>query len=59
MAEFKRCPFCAEQTRAEAHKCKHCGSMLDGSSQMQNVKIAAADPFAEYHTDITIATRPR
>jgi hypothetical protein len=26
--------------------------MLDGSAQMQNVKIAAADPFAQYHTDI-------
>ncbi|HCI3893701.1 TPA: hypothetical protein NO315_004902, partial [Pseudomonas aeruginosa] len=24
----KKCPFCAEVIKAEAVKCKHCGSML-------------------------------
>lgn len=25
----RRCPFCAEEVRLEARKCKHCGEMLD------------------------------
>jgi hypothetical protein len=30
--ETKACPFCAETILATAIKCKHCGSMLDGTS---------------------------
>lgn len=26
-----RCPFCAEEVKAEARKCKHCGEFLDSS----------------------------
>lgn len=26
---MKQCPFCAEDIRAEAKKCKHCGETLD------------------------------
>ena len=26
--QLRRCPYCAETVRAEASKCKHCGSML-------------------------------
>ena len=28
--ETRRCPYCAELIKAEAIKCKHCGSMLSG-----------------------------
>lgn len=28
---FKRCPFCAEEIKSDAIKCKHCKSNLDGA----------------------------
>lgn len=31
--EMRPCPFCAEEIKAAAIKCKHCGSMLDAPPQ--------------------------
>lgn len=38
--DLKKCPFCAEMIRAEAIKCKHCGSSMDS-------KIIKAVPHKE------------
>lgn len=50
--ETKKCPFCGEEILSVAIKCKHCGSMLDGSDQDKMVSVSGIDPTAELHTPI-------
>lgn len=33
MEEYKKCPFCREDIRIEAIKCKHCGEFLNVSEE--------------------------
>ena len=34
--ETKTCPYCGEEILAKAKKCKHCGELLDGASNLSN-----------------------
>jgi hypothetical protein len=51
-AKRKACPYCAESILAVARKCKHCGSMLDGSEDTQKVMVTAVDPSAQLRAPV-------
>ena len=51
--DMKTCPFCAEEIKVQAIKCKHCNSMLDSSLPQDQQPIQQHDSHQQHVQTVT------